>query len=197
MPATTPRPGPSSRPGTPWFRVPGFLLNMGHTERRLGHAARARSFYLRYLAAEPESTQRDEVLGLIAELEGVLGASPAPVPVPPPPSQPAEPPPSSEADPVAARPPSPPPLPAAPEPREEPAPVVSARAGDSSDAGDSFDAGDSSDDLPAAPPLYRRWWFWAALGAVAVGTTTAIVLGTRPTNPSFQSDGSLGRIGGP
>jgi hypothetical protein len=35
------------------------------------------------------------------------------------------------------------------------------------------------------------------VGAVAVGTTTAVILGTQSTNPSFQNDGSLGRVGSP
>lgn len=29
-----------------------------------------------------------------------------------------------------------------------------------------------------AAPLYKRWWFWTAIGAVAAGTATAIALGS-------------------
>ena len=168
---------------------PGFLLNMAHTERRLGHDARARELYRRYLDAEPGSGQRDEVLGLIAELDRALGTL-APVPEPSPPS--------SESPPGVAEPVTPAPLPAAPEPSEPPAPMVSApspsaRPDDGAAAAD----GSPSPSPPAARPLHRRWWFWVALGAVAAGTTTAVIVGTRSTGPSFQSDGSLGRVGGP
>lgn len=74
---------------------PGFLLNMGHTERRLGHPARARELYQKFLEADPASRQRGEVLGLIADIDRSLGAQtgsqpsmPLP-PVPPPPPSPA------------------------------------------------------------------------------------------------------------
>jgi tetratricopeptide (TPR) repeat protein len=32
---------------------------------------------------------------------------------------------------------------------------------------------------PQEPPLYRRWWLWAAVGAVAAGVVTAVVLSGR------------------
>lgn len=37
------------------------------------------------------------------------------------------------------------------------------------------------------PPVYKRWWFWGAVGVVVAGTTTAIVLSTapRPTPTTF------------
>lgn len=38
---------------------------------------------------------------------------------------------------------------------------------------------------PEAPrPIYKRWWFWGAIGLVAAGAaTTAAVLATRPAEP--------------
>jgi hypothetical protein len=177
---------------------PGFLLNMAHTERRLGNPARARDIYQRYLEVDPQSARRDEVLGLIAELDRTLGGlrSPSsssasvPSPLSEPPSPSSSGPEPSAFDSAAAS-----PRPAAPAPRDEPPPVVSARPPASES--DVSDSRDTSESLPPARPIHRRWWFWAALGAVAVGTATAVVLGTRPNDPSFQSDGSLGRVGSP
>jgi len=34
---------------------------------------------------------------------------------------------------------------------------------------------------PAAPPLVKRWWFWAAIGAVAIAGATATYEVTRGT----------------
>lgn len=47
--------------------------------------------------------------------------------------------------------------------------------------------------LPEKPPLYRRWWLWTVVGAVAGGAATAIAvpLGTRPVGPI---DGTLGTV---
>src|SRR5262245_15729101 len=51
---------------------PGFLLNMAHAERRLGHLRNARSLYEKYLLADPEGKQRDEVMGFIAMLDRAI-----------------------------------------------------------------------------------------------------------------------------
>jgi hypothetical protein len=39
----------------------------------------------------------------------------------------------------------------------------------------------------AARPIYKRWWFWGAIGLVAAGVTTAAVVGTRPWEPKSES----------
>jgi tetratricopeptide (TPR) repeat protein len=39
------------------------------------------------------------------------------------------------------------------------------------------------------PPIYKRWWFWAAVGAVAVGATVGIVLATSGKQASPPSTG--------
>ena len=50
-------------------------------------------------------------------------------------------------------------------------------------------------DLAAAPavsetpPVYKRWWFWAAVGAVAVGATVGIILATSGKQASPPSTG--------
>jgi tetratricopeptide (TPR) repeat protein len=56
-------------------------------------------------------------------------------------------------------------------------------------------AADARTDLTAAPsvsespPIYERWWFWAAIGAVAVGATVGIVLATSGKQASPPSTG--------
>jgi len=43
--------------------------------------------------------------------------------------------------------------------------------------------------VPESPPLASRWWFWAGLGVVAAGATTAVVAASVERSPS---EGSLG-----
>jgi hypothetical protein len=35
--------------------------------------------------------------------------------------------------------------------------------------------------VATSEPIYTRWWFWTAIGVVAVGGTAAILVGTRTT----------------
>jgi hypothetical protein len=47
-------------------------------------------------------------------------------------------------------------------------------------------------DRPEATPapVYKRWWFWTAIGAVAAGAAVGIVLATRThTPPCVPKDG--------
>ena len=53
-------------------RRPGFLLNMAHTQRKLGHLREARSLYKKYLLVDANSKLRDEVRSVIAELDSAL-----------------------------------------------------------------------------------------------------------------------------
>ncbi len=47
-----------------------------------------------------------------------------------------------------------------------------------------------------ARPLYKRWWFWAAIGVIAAGTATAVVIAATQRSASCPSDhlctGSIG-----
>jgi hypothetical protein len=36
---------------------------------------------------------------------------------------------------------------------------------------------------PASPSIFRRWWFWTAVGVVAAATVTVIVLSSRGDAP--------------
>lgn len=43
----------------------------------------------------------------------------------------------------------------------------------------------------AEAPVYKKWWFWAAVGGVAAGAATAVVVGTGGTRTVLPA-GSLG-----
>lgn len=32
------------------------------------------------------------------------------------------------------------------------------------------------------PPIYKRWWFWTAIGVAVAGATTAVVIAAQPTD---------------
>src|SRR5581483_2640659 len=51
---------------------PGFLVNMGHSEHKLGHLREARALYKKYLLVDANSKLRDEVRALIRELDSAL-----------------------------------------------------------------------------------------------------------------------------
>jgi tetratricopeptide (TPR) repeat protein len=163
---------------------PGFLLNMAHSERRLGRLRNARALYKRYLLADPESKQRDEVLGLIAKLDGAISDEEK----------------ASEearaAEPRAAD--APPPASAA---APRPAPAVPAAAPPAGDGEATLAAtlgarAPEPDERAAGAPFYTRWWFWGVVGAVAVGVAAGALLATRG-GPTYHDDGSLGRLGSP
>jgi hypothetical protein len=45
-----------------------------------------------------------------------------------------------------------------------------------------------TDTVAETPPVYKRWWFWTAVGAAVVGGTLAVVLATRgKQGPSLRS----------
>ena len=159
---------------------PGFLLNMAHSDRRLGRLRSARALYKRYLLADPESKQRDEVLGLISKLDSAIADEEKASAEARAASQPAPPPPPSAAPAAAAAAPAPPSL---REPAPAPAIAISVPAV-------------PPDKRQPSRPIYTRWWFWGAVAAVAVAAGAGAYLVTRQ-GPTFHDDGSLGRLGSP
>jgi tetratricopeptide (TPR) repeat protein len=51
---------------------PGFLLNIGHAERRRGNLRKARAAYKKFLLVEPTTKLRDDVMALLADLDSAL-----------------------------------------------------------------------------------------------------------------------------
>lgn len=128
---------------------PVLLYNIAQCHRKLGHTDEAISFYQSYLRRAPEAKNRDEVERRIKELEvlrDAQGAANAPAA-----SAPAALP-ASEVVQGAAEQPSTTPVAA-------------------------LDFSKPAEREPVATgPVTTRWWFWTALGAVAAGTVTAIVI---------------------
>jgi Tetratricopeptide repeat len=120
---------------------PVFLFNIAQCHRLLGEKEEAARFYRRYLEAAPSNaSERARAEKWIAELEA--GQS-VPTPVA-----------------AAAPPPAPPPLMGS-TPNLEPPPV----AGDPA-PGINLTAPPPADTEPR--PIYKKWWFWAGVGAVVV-----------------------------
>ena len=148
---------------------PVFLYNIAQCHRLLGESAEAARFYRRYIEAAPSGSERARAEKWIAELESASGTSPAPVsPSPPPvvtaprPSPPPVTPPTGASPPVAAAspPPASPPLMGS-GPNLEPPPVAGEPA-----PGLNLTAPPPADTEPR--PIYKKWWFWAGVGAVVV-----------------------------
>jgi tetratricopeptide (TPR) repeat protein len=160
----------------------GFLLNIGNCYRKLGELGKARQYYWRFLDAAPkdhpsrtgvieylramEQIEADGVAVDSAGVPGVAGTAP-----PPPPDEPITP-----VDPPFASEPTPPgalrsaamlhEVPAAAHTETVPAPVTE------------------------RPPLWRRWWFWTAAGALAAGAViTAAVIAHPAASPCAASLG--------
>jgi tetratricopeptide (TPR) repeat protein len=167
-------------------RRPGFLLNMAHTQRKLGHLREARALYKKYLLVDVNSKLRDEVRAVIGELDSALadedlaerdrkgrGATGTGA--------------AGDAAPVASA-VSPPATTAVPKaPRSEADQPVLLQQG----------AGPAAAERGSgSPPFYRRGWFWVAVGAIALtGAGAAIYLSRRPGTDPFHDSGTLGSLG--
>jgi hypothetical protein len=148
---------------------PAFLFNIAQCHRKLGNLPEAITFYRTYLRRASNVPNRAELQRRIAELEHeqALRERAAAASSPPPPAT------TGGLTPAAdRRAPSPPPVAVAaasdPAAGREPAAVLVGR-----------DTGPTPGDA-GSPPLYKRGWFWVAVGAVAAGAAAAIIVATRP-----------------
>lgn len=149
--------------------LPGFLVNIGQCQRRLGDLKSARATYQKFVLVAPDSPLVPQVKSMMAEIDGLLVSSDKSKPAP-----------EEDAKPEAAATTTALAAPPAPKPEAETAaPVLVARAAPAGDA-------------PAAAPEKKshRWWLWAALGAVVVGgAVTAYALTSGGTTTIH--DGSI------
>jgi tetratricopeptide (TPR) repeat protein len=135
---------------------PSFLFNIAQCHRKLGETDAALDFFRKYLRSLPDAPNRAEVERMVADLRARRAKAPVAAPDPPPPA-PAAP------VPVAPLPSVAPPADAAPAPHVEGLVTTTSAA------------------PPAAPtPIYRRWWFWSALGVVAAGALIGAYAASRP-----------------
>jgi tetratricopeptide (TPR) repeat protein len=167
--------------------APILLFNIAQSHWKKGENERAVFFYRRYLDADPRTEQRGRVETRIRELEAALRAGGRQIALAPAPLMPAA---GASAaavapasgtspsrDSVLGGPKSPPGR--ADEPRAGLPGVVDTSATRTSGA---------------APPFYRRPWFWVAVGAVVVGTA-AVALAARPGSAQRFDCGAICGLG--
>jgi tetratricopeptide (TPR) repeat protein len=155
------------------YEDPAFLFNIAQCQRVLGDKTEALRTYRIYLQKVPNAPNRVDVERVIADLQAPSGreraATPATVAVAPPAT-------------VAVAPPA-----AESRPPEAPAHVPSALAL-------------TTNSLPARAsdrvPVYKKWWLWTVVGAVAAGAALGIGLGVglqktnNTTLPAFGPNAS-------
>ncbi len=143
---------------------PVYLRNIGRCYQKLGEATRAIDSFRDYLAKAKGVTagDRKEVQSYIKEMEDLRAAEQArairaPAPAPAPPPPAATPPPD--------------PVPVTPTPTAILiAPPLPAEPTDRDEA-----------------PLYKKWWFWTAVGVVAAGAAGALLISGGIGNPPCPS----------
>ena len=171
---------------------PSLLYNIAQSFRLQGDAGQAIFFYRSFLRNMPNTPNRREVEGRIRALEkqqeDQKKEAPAAIVAPPPAAVTA--PPAATPPPVVAQPPAEaPPAPAAPTPAQEtgpppvehalppaPAPVAPAPMLEVSRP-------PANQPAPSAP-FYKKWWFWTAVGVVAVLGAGAGIAAARDKPPS-------------
>lgn len=145
---------------------PGLLFNLAQSYRKAGHLREAIQYYDRYLTSDPriDTDTRRKVDGYLAETRNTLAALELEMK-----QRLAEEKAAREHETQAARTepaqapslvkPEPPVLPSPPPPPPPPGLVA-------------------VESRPQPKPIYRRWWFWTAVGgAVAVGAIVGIAVG--------------------
>ncbi len=168
---------------------PGLLFNLAQSYRKAGHPREAIEYYDRYLSSEPklDSEMRRKVDGYLAEARNTLAALELEMK-------------QRLAEEKAAREREREPAPStvAPDPTAGPGPAVSPTAVSPTAvsptavsptvAGPTVSRTDPAISSPPsepsrASPVYRRWWFWTAIGGgvAAAAIITGVVLATRST----------------
>lgn len=179
--------------------LPALLYDAAQCERKLRRYADAERDYRRFLAEEPDAPNRPLVLGLIEEMHAKARLAAAPRRAP---SQSAAVSAETPAEKARAAPDSPsaaPPEVASPAPQAVPATPASQVASDAPRAAALVPASSPpATDLTAparaeaepATPLYKKWWFWGGVAAVAAGTATAIAVASHGS----PATASLGQV---
>jgi tetratricopeptide (TPR) repeat protein len=158
-----------------------FLYNIAQCHRLMGNRVEAIRFYKRYLTDAPTAANRPVAEKHIRDLESALGAEELtgshPATPPPTPGPPSTPPPRT--------PPTPTPAPApAPAPTLPPVVALDAPPPPPSHS-DALLTNPSSPSQTDDHPFYTRWWFWTAVGGVAVTGLILVLLSNRdPSCPA-------------
>jgi tetratricopeptide (TPR) repeat protein len=152
---------------------PSFLYNIAQCHRLMGQNAEALNFYRRFLRDAPNAPNRPVAEKHIKDLEDAShatlepppvaapAAAPAPAPMPTP--EPAPPAALSPATPTTVT--SPAAATTAPTLALSAPPPTTAPPSEMAPIGDAGAVSSPSE----SHPIYTRWWFWTAIGVVAVG----------------------------
>ena len=132
---------------------PVFLYNIGQCQRKLGHTDEAITFYQSYLRRAPDAKNREEVERRIAELQALREAESATI---------------SKSSGGESR-----PSPISPEAQQKAMAETAARPVPAQVV--ELGAPDQSAPQPGSA-IYERWWFWTAIGAIAAGAATVVVI---------------------
>ena len=157
---------------------PGLLFNIAQSYRKAGHLREAIEYYDRYLSSEPklDNDMRKKVDGYLAEARNTLAALELEMKqrlAEEKAAREREPAPPSAAPPSAAQPSATPPT-SGESGSSVSAPVARAEA--------PLTAASPKDPAKQPSPIYKRWWFWTAIGGAvaAAAIITGVAVGTRP-----------------
>ncbi len=154
---------------------PGLLFNIAQSYRKAGRLREAIEYYDRYLSSEPklDNDMRKKVDGYLAEARNTLAALELEMKQRLAEEKAAR---EREPAPSSAAPPS-----AAPATSGEPSSSVSAPVA-RVDA--PLAVASPKDPAKQPSPIYKRWWFWTAIGGAvaAAAIITGVAVGTRPSS---------------
>ena len=153
---------------------PVFLYNIAQAYRLAGDFNQALFFYKSFMRNMPTAPNLAEVERRVAEMEAALAQQKSAASKPPNDTVgPGESPRGSEPE------PSPSPS-AAPTPSPSPAPsdvkIPSPAAAAGTLPADTSPSDGPTDSGGKGKPIYKKWWFWAGIGAVAVGTVAIVAV---------------------
>ena len=143
---------------------PVFLYNIAQSYRLANDFGQALFFYKSFLRNLPDPPNRTEVERRITEMEETIARQKAATAPPNDTVAPTETPPTETPT-------------ETPDEGDTKVPPVE-------DVGDASDVGQENQTAPTGPvdtgggkkPIYKKWWFWAGIGAVAVGTVAIIAV---------------------
>jgi tetratricopeptide (TPR) repeat protein len=137
-----------------------FLYNIAQCHRLMGDKPAALRFYRRFLNEATRVPNRPIVEQHIRDLEKALADAPPPPPVEAPP----------------------------PAPIAVPLPVASGAAlATNPGAPVLMDEPPASGSSDAARPIYKRWWFWTAVGVVLIGGSIGVYAATRSSGSACEA----------
>lgn len=162
--------------------MPMLIFNMARLHHRLNHFTEAIRYYSLYMEAQPLDPleQRNRARELMEQVtkqmqQAAPAASPTTPQPAPPPAEPDDKPANMTPAELPDPPPAPPPAPPSPLPAANPLALAISQGWTIIPM--------PKDEKKDKGELYKKWWFWSAVGAVVGITLVGIVAGTRYQGP--------------